>query len=67
MLFRSAMDSHELAEKLNRFGVPVTDCGTVGNGVSEALKMAEEGDIICALGSFFMSSEVRVTYSVLRV
>ena len=61
-----AMDSHELAKKLKRFGVPVTDCGTVGKGVSEALKMAGEGDVICALGSFFMSSEVRTTYSALR-
>jgi len=61
-----ALDSFELAEKLKRFGVPVTDCGTVGNGVSEALKMAGEGDVICALGSFFMSSEVRNTYSALQ-
>jgi len=57
-----AMDSHELAVKLKRFGVPVTDCGSVGNGVSEALKAAGDVDVICALGSLFLSSEVRSVY-----
>jgi len=61
-----AMESFALAEKLKRFGVQVTDCGAVGKGVSEALKTAGEDDIICALGSFFMSPEVRETYSALR-
>jgi len=61
-----AMCSHELAEKLKHFGIPVTDSGSVANGVSEALSMAGERDIICALGSFYMSAEVREIYMILR-
>jgi len=61
-----AMDSYELAEKLKRFGVPVTNCGTVKSGVSEALKLAGEMDIICALGSLYFSSEVRAAYDAHR-
>jgi len=57
-----AMDSQELAEKLKRFGVPVTDCATVGIGVSEALRSAGESDVICALGSFFFSADIRTSY-----
>jgi len=57
-----AMDSYELAEKLKRFGVPVVDCGTVNNGVSEALKTAGERDVICALGSLYFSAEVRAGF-----
>jgi len=61
-----AMDSQVLADKLKRFGVPVTDCGTVGKGVSEALKAAGERGIICALGSLYFSAEVRMAYLALR-
>jgi len=61
-----AMDSHELAGKLKRFGVPVTDCGTVNSGVSEALKTAEESDVICALGSLYFSAEVRAAWAAER-
>ena len=57
-----AMCPQELAKKIKRFGVPVTDCGTVGNGVSEALSLAGEGDVICALGSLFISAEAREAY-----
>ena len=57
-----AMDSHELADKLKRFGVPVEDCGTVCKGVSKAFESAGESGVICALGSLYLSSEVRETY-----
>ena len=56
-----AMDPAELAEKLKRFGVPVVDCGSVGNGVSEAFSIVG-GDKICALGSFYMSADIRAAY-----
>ena len=58
-----AMESGELAAKLKRFGVPVIDCGAVSIGVSEALDMAGEDDIICAMGSLFFSAEVRAAYT----
>lgn len=57
-----AMDSHELAGMLKRFGVPVVDCGAVERGVSEAYVAAGEDDVICAIGSLFFSSEVRAAY-----
>ena len=61
--YSRAMGSGELAEKLKRFGVPVIDCGTVENGVSEAFKMAGEKDIICAVGSLYFSAEVRAAFN----
>ena len=58
-----AMESSELAAKLKRFGVPVVDCGAVNLGVSEALDMAGNDDVICAMGSLFFSAEVRAAYA----
>jgi len=58
-----AMESCELAAKLKRFGAPVIDCVAVNIGVSEALDMAGEDDIICAMGSLFFSAEVRAAYT----
>jgi len=57
-----AMESSDLAAKLKRFEVPVTDCGAVSVGVSEALKIAKEDDVVCAMGSLFFSAEVRAAY-----
>jgi dihydrofolate synthase/folylpolyglutamate synthase len=57
-----AMESGELAEKLKRFGVQVVDCGAVNIGVSEALNMAGEDDVVCAMGSLYFSAEVREAY-----
>jgi len=58
-----AMKSEELSDKLKHFEKPVTDCGIVSAGVNEALKLAAENDIICALGSLFFSAEIRAAYS----
>jgi len=57
-----AMDSHELAEKLKHFKIPVIDCGNVNGGVSIALETAKERDIVCAIGSLYFSAEVRAAY-----
>jgi len=61
-----AMSAKDLAEKLKRFGVPVIDCGSVIDGVSEACKVGGERGIVCALGSIFFSTEVRSAYAVLK-
>jgi len=58
-----SMPSSELAEYLKRFGVPVTDCGSVSKGVSEALAAAGETDIICALGSLYFHAEIKAEVS----
>jgi len=57
-----AMGSRVLADLLKRFGVPVTDCGDVSKGVSEALETAGAKDVICALGSLYFSADIRVAY-----
>jgi dihydrofolate synthase/folylpolyglutamate synthase len=62
-----AMESSVLALRLKRFGVPIVDCGAVDIGVSEALKMAGDDDVVCALGSLFFSAEVRAAYQLYSV
>jgi len=61
-----AMDSTELSKKIKRFGVPVIDCKTVIGGVSEALKEANENDVVCALGSFYFSAQIREAYNKIK-
>ena len=61
-----AMDAALLAEKLKRFGVPVTYFDKVSDGVSEALNTAADDDIICAIGSLYFSAEIRAAYSATR-
>ena len=58
-----AMDSGELAERLKHFGVPVMNCAVAEKGVSEALRLSGNNDIICALGSLYFSAEVRFAYN----
>jgi len=58
-----AMESSALAERLKCFDVPAIDCGLVKKGITEALKMAGENDVVCALGSLYFSSEVREAYN----
>ncbi|MCL2427144.1 MAG: bifunctional folylpolyglutamate synthase/dihydrofolate synthase [Oscillospiraceae bacterium] len=58
-----AMESTALAERLKHFGVPTIDCDLVKSGIAEALNIAEESDVICALGSLYFSSEVREAYT----
>lgn len=58
-----AMESGKLADKIKHFGVPVKDCGSVNNGVSEVFKNASKNDIICAIGSLYFSAEIRAAYN----
>ena len=57
-----ALGAGVLAGKLYRYGVPVTACQTIPGGVAEALKAAGKDGIICALGSLFISADVRSAY-----
>jgi dihydrofolate synthase/folylpolyglutamate synthase len=59
-----ALCSAELAGRLSRYGVPVIDCGTVEEGVSKAHGIAGESGIVCALGSLYLSAEVRTAYNI---
>ncbi|MCL2629033.1 MAG: bifunctional folylpolyglutamate synthase/dihydrofolate synthase [Oscillospiraceae bacterium] len=57
-----AMPSEKLAEKLRHFEVPVIDCRDIGKGVRKALDMAQENDVICAIGSFFLHAPAKEAY-----
>ena len=58
-----ALEASALAEKLMQYGVPVTACDSVAEGVKEAFRRAEESGIVCALGSLFFSAEIRAAYN----
>ena len=57
-----AMDVKSLAEKLSRFGVPVSACDVLDDGVAAAISRAGEGGVVCALGSLYFSGEVRAAW-----
>ena len=54
-----ALPAEELAAALERFGKPVTVCGSIPEGVSEALARAGEDAMVCAVGSLYMAGEIR--------
>ena len=61
-----AMDENELASILSRYDAPVSTHKTIGDGVAEAVKMAGEGGVVCALGSLYFSADVRGAYEQLK-
>jgi len=54
-----AMEAPALAEKLSRYGVPVSSRDTIGGSVAEAIGRAGESGIVCALGSLYISAAIR--------
>lgn len=54
-----AMEPECLARYLRQYTDRVVPCQTVEEGVSLALREAGEEDVICALGSLYLSGEVR--------
>lgn len=54
-----ALSAGELAEKLARYGKPVTVCESVKEGVAAALELAGEDGMACAAGSLYMVGEIR--------
>jgi dihydrofolate synthase/folylpolyglutamate synthase len=57
-----AMDVQALAEKLTRYGAHVSACGSVADGVAEAVGRAGKGGVVCALGSLYFSADIRAAY-----
>ena len=49
----------ELAAHLERYGKPVTACGSIREGVSEAQDQAGDDAMVCAVGSLYMAGEIR--------
>ncbi|MCL2366181.1 MAG: bifunctional folylpolyglutamate synthase/dihydrofolate synthase [Oscillospiraceae bacterium] len=57
-----AMDAALLAEKLSHYAVPAQAAGSVEDGVAEALHMAGDDGVVCALGSLYFSADIRNAY-----
>ena len=58
-----AMDPELLAEKIREHGVPAKAAPTVADGVAMALAEAAPDEAVCALGSLYMSGEVRACFN----
>ncbi len=54
-----SMPARELAERLEKYGLPATACGTIREGVELAVKAAGKDGYVCALGSLYFSDDVR--------
>jgi dihydrofolate synthase/folylpolyglutamate synthase len=54
-----AMRAETLAALLSGYGVPVTPCADVDEGVAEAIRLAGRDGVVAALGSLYFSGDVR--------
>lgn len=54
-----AMDAEVLAERIRALGVTATACESVADGVKRAIEAEGTDGVACALGSLYMSGEVR--------
>ncbi len=56
-----AMSSEELAERLKKYGKPVTACASIEEAVRVSMRRAAETNgIACCVGSLYMAGEARV-------
>lgn len=58
-----AMAAETLCERIRALGAKAEACGSVEEGVARALKEADADDVICALGSLYMSGDVRACFA----
>lgn len=54
-----AMKAEQLKEILDVYGLPVTACATISEGVDEAVKQAGSQGVVCAMGSLYFSGDIR--------
>lgn len=54
-----SLDSAELGRYLEKYGKPVTVCGTVEEGVDSLLSRVPAGEVICSFGSLYLTGQVR--------
>ena len=54
-----AMAAEELASRISALGVKATPCESVAEGVARAVEAEGKDGVACALGSLYMSGEVR--------
>ena len=57
-----ALPAAELGQVLERFGKPVTVCGSIPEGVSTATEQAGEHGVACAVGSLYMAGAIRACF-----
>lgn len=57
-----AMDPQELARRIAALGVKATACASVQEGVERAIRAERKDGVACALGSLYMSGEVRACF-----
>lgn len=57
-----ALPAAKLAEYLKRYGLPVTACAGITEGVERAQALAGESGLVCALGSLYMTGAVRAVF-----
>lgn len=56
------MSAEELASRIEALGVKATPCVSVEEGVRIAQEAAGKAGIVCALGSLYMSGDVRACF-----
>ena len=54
-----ALSAAELAEKLKPYGKPTDVCSGAAEAAAKALRDAHQDDIICSVGSLYMTGEIR--------
>ena len=57
-----AMSAEELANRIRALGVKATPCASVAEGVAKAIEAEGKDGIVCALGSLYMSGDIRVCF-----
>ena len=57
-----AMAADELARRIEALGAKATPCKSVADGVARAIEAEGVNGVACALGSLYMSGEVRVCF-----
>lgn len=54
-----AMKAEDLRDILYVYGLSVKACSSIKDGVAEAIKLAGEDGVVCALGSLYFSGDIR--------
>lgn len=57
-----ALSAQELGAELEKLGKPVSVCSSIRDGVSKALELADEFDVVCAVGSLYSVGEIRACF-----
>ena len=57
-----ALSAEELARHLAWYGLPVKVCATVAEGVDAAVALAGPAGLVCALGSLYMTGDIRAAF-----